>query len=126
MPTGTGFLVVFIGAGIGGGLRHAVNLGAMRLGLTFPAGTLAINVIGSLVMGLIAEYFAFRSYLPPAWRLFLMTGILGGFTTFSAFSLETVLLLEQAEHLKAIINIAVSVLLCLAATLVGLYAGRQL
>lgn len=124
MPTGTGFLVVFIGAGIGGGLRHAVNLGAMRLGLTFPAGTLAINVIGSLVMGLIAEYFAFRSYLPPAWRLFLMTGILGGFTTFSAFSLDVAVLWERGAHLGAFGYAAASVAGSILALFVGLWLAR--
>jgi len=82
------FLVVFLGAGIGGGLRHAVNLAAARLGLTFPVGTLTVNMLGSLVMGLIAEYLALRSHLPQGWRLFLTTGILGGFTTFFAFSLD--------------------------------------
>lgn len=126
MPTGTGFLVVFIGAGIGGGLRHAVNLGAMRLGLTFPAGTLAINVIGSLVMGLIAEYFAFRSYLPPAWRLFLMTGILGGFTTFSAFSLDAAALYERGETAAAAAYVLGSVVLSISALFLGLAIVRGL
>lgn len=126
MPTGTGFLVVFIGAGIGGGLRHAVNLGAMRLGLTFPAGTLAINVIGSLVMGLIAEYFAFRSYLPPAWRLFLMTGILGGFTTFSAFSAESLGLIQRGDWGLALLHSAAHLLGALACTALGYAVARSL
>lgn len=83
-----GILIVFLGAGIGGAMRHGVNLAVLRLGWTaFPAGTLVINVLGSFLMGVLAEYFALRVHLPQQWRLFLTTGILGGFTTFSTFSM---------------------------------------
>lgn len=85
------YLIVFIGAGIGGAMRHGVNqLAAHLLGLAFPYGTLTINITGSVVMGILAEYFAFRGELPLEVRLFLTTGILGGFTTFSTFSLDAV------------------------------------
>ena len=81
-----GYLIVFLGGGLGAALRHGVNLAAARFfGAGFPYGTLVINVLGSLAMGLIAEYFALKVGMPQRWRLFLTTGVLGGFTTFSAF-----------------------------------------
>lgn len=115
------YLIVFLGAGIGGALRHGVNVAALRLlgGGGFPWGTLAINVAGSFAMGLVAEYFALKSGLPQHWRLFLTTGILGGFTTFSAFSLETALLYERGEVLAAGLYMLGSAVLAVA----GLFAG---
>jgi fluoride exporter len=90
------YLIVFIGAGIGGALRHGVNVGAVRLfGFGFPFGTFIVNVVGSFVMGLFAGYFAYRAGIPQHVRLFLTTGILGGFTTFSSFSLDAALLIER-------------------------------
>ena len=94
------YLLVFLGAGFGGCLRHTVNLLAARLlGTSFPWGTFLINISGSLVMGLIAGFLAFRA--GEAWtqhvRLFMLTGILGGYTTFSAFSLDAALLFERGE-----------------------------
>jgi CrcB protein len=90
------YLIVFLGAGIGGALRHGVNVGATRyFGLGFPYGTLIVNIAGSFIMGLFAGYFAFRPGVPQHLRLFLTTGILGGFTTFSSFSLDTALLIER-------------------------------
>jgi CrcB protein len=93
------YLIVFIGAGIGGALRHGVNAGSARLwGYGFPFGTLIVNVAGSFLMGLLAGYFAFRPGIGQHARLFLTTGILGGFTTFSAFSLDTVLMVERHAY----------------------------
>ena len=93
------YLIVFLGAGIGGALRHGVNVGSARLwGFGFPYGTLIVNVVGSFLMGLFAGYFAFRPGISQHMRLFLTTGILGGFTTFSAFSLDTVLLVERHAY----------------------------
>jgi len=90
------YLIVFLGAGIGGALRHGVNVGAARLlGYGFPFGTLIVNVVGSFMMGAFAGYFAFRPGIPQHMRLFLTTGILGGFTTFSSFSLDAALLIER-------------------------------
>ena len=90
------YLIVFLGAGIGGALRHGVNVGASRLyGFGFPYGTLIVNIVGSFAMGLLAGYFAYRPGIDQHMRLFLTTGILGGFTTFSAFSLDTALLIER-------------------------------
>ncbi len=95
-----GFLIVFLGGGLGAALRHGVNLlSARMLGTAFPYATAFENVSGSLIMGLIAGYFAFRSGGGHQhWQLFLTTGILGGYTTFSAFSLDTVLLYERGAH----------------------------
>jgi CrcB protein len=81
-----GYLIVFFGAGIGGALRHGVNLAAVRLfGFGFPFGTIIVNIFGSFLIGLFAGYFAFRTGYSQHVRLFLTTGLLGGFTTFSAF-----------------------------------------
>lgn len=124
-----GYLLVFLGAGIGGALRHAVNTGCFRLfGSGFPWGTLAVNVIGSFTMGAVAAWLAFRA--GEGWsqplRLFLTTGILGGFTTFSAFSLDAVLLWERGEAGLALGYMAVSVLLSIAGLVVGLALVRTM
>ena len=96
------YLIVFIGAGIGGALRHGVNVGAARLfGYGFPFGTLIVNIVGSFAMGALAGYFAFRPGMGQHWRLFLTTGMLGGFTTFSAFSLDAALLIERHSYALA-------------------------
>jgi CrcB protein len=93
------YFIVFLGAGVGGALRHGVNVGAARLfGYGFPFGTLVVNVMGSFLMGLVAGYFAFRPGMGQHVRLFLTTGVLGGFTTFSAFSLDTALLVERHSY----------------------------
>ncbi len=119
------YLIVFLGAGLGGALRHGVNLAALRLvGAGFPWGTLAINVAGSFVMGLVAEYFALKSGLSAQMRLFLTTGVLGGFTTFSAFSLEVALLYERGELLAAGLYVLGSVVLAVAGLFAGLYVIR--
>jgi len=120
---------VFFGAGLGGVLRHYVNLACGRLfGGQFPFGVMIINVSGSLVMGLLAGYFAFRAGegWPKDARLFLMTGVLGGYTTFSAFSLDAVLLAERGDFAGAAIYVTASVGLSLAALLLGLFVARAL
>lgn len=105
-----GFLIVFLGGGLGAAARHGVNMIVAGLvGTSFPFGTLAINVMGSFTMGAIVGYFAFRGEASQHWRLFLTTGILGGFTTFSTFSLETVLLYERGELVSAAIYVITSV-----------------
>lgn len=121
-------LLVFFGAGLGGTLRHGVNLAALRLGAgAFPYGTLFINVAGSFAMGLLAGWFAARGeFASQPIRLFLMTGVLGGFTTFSAFSLETVLLWERGEGASAAAYVAASVCLSLAGLVAGLAVVRSL
>ena len=119
------YIVVFLGAGIGGALRHGVNSAALRLGLVaFPVATLFINVVGSLAMGLIAGWFAMRGQAPQSWRLFLTTGVLGGFTTFSSFSLELAMLINRGQGGYAFIYAAVSLLAGLSALYIGLIAMR--
>ncbi|MDX3928755.1 MAG: fluoride efflux transporter CrcB [Shinella sp.] len=119
------YLIVFLGAGIGGAGRHGVNLLAARLfGAGFPVGTLAVNVAGCFVMGVLAGLFAFRTGLPQEARLFLTTGVLGGFTTFSAFSLDAALLWERGEAGLAAVYVVASVLLSLAGVAAGLALSR--
>jgi CrcB protein len=119
------YLLVFLGAGIGGALRHGVNVGCARVcGTAFPWGTLTVNVLGSFIMGALAGWLAFKA--GEGWsqplRLFLTTGILGGFTTFSAFSLDAVLIWERGQNGLAATYVAASVLL----SIVGLVAGLGL
>jgi CrcB protein len=117
------YLLVFIGGGLGASLRHAVNMVFTRaLGTAFPHHTFFINVTGSTIMGLIAGYLAFKGEVSQHWRLFLMTGILGGYTTFSAFSLDTALLYERGEVALAVFYVVGSVALSIA----GLFAGLAL
>lgn len=125
----TSTLLVFLGAGIGGALRHGVNLASVKLTWTsFPYGTMVINVLGSGLMGLIAGWLALRAGEAGTQnlRLFLTTGILGGFTTFSAFSLDAVLLWERGETGLAAFYVLGSVVLSLAALVGGLAIVRGL
>lgn len=121
------FLIVFLGAGLGGALRHAVNQAALSLGVgNFPVATLFINVTGSFIMGLAAEYWALKSGLSQPMRLFLTTGVLGGYTTFSTFSLDTALLWERGQPLSAAGYALASVLLGVAALFLALFIVRTL
>jgi CrcB protein len=120
-----GFVIVFIGGGFGSALRHGVNITAAHfVGRSFPYGTMFINVTGSLVMGLVAEYFALKTSLPQTWLLFLTTGILGGYTTFSTFSLETALLYERGEIWAAGLYVLGSVVLAIIGLFVGIAIVR--
>jgi fluoride exporter len=120
-----GYLVVFIGAGVGGAVRHGVNIWSARLlGTHFPSGTLIINVAGSLAMGLVAGWFALKGGATGHLRLFLATGILGGFTTFSAFSLDAILLWERHEHLMAALYVGGSIAIAIAGLMLGLWIMR--
>lgn len=118
-----GFLIVFLGAGLGGMARHGVGLAALRFGTAFPYGTMSINILGSVLMGVLAGWYAMRGG-SQSLRLFLATGVLGGFTTFSSYSLEGVLLLERGEVGAALIYILGSVVLGLAGLLMGLMLMR--
>ena len=118
-----GYLIVFLGGGVGAAVRHGINIAAARgLGTAFPYGTLLINITGSFIMGLVAAYFAFKGDASQSWRLFLTTGILGGYTTFSAFSLDVALLYERGEVGLAALYVVASVALSIA----GLFAGLAL
>jgi CrcB protein len=114
------YAIVFLGGGVGAAMRHGINVAAMRaLGPNFPYSTFFINVTGSTIMGLIAAYFAFKGDASQHWRLFLTTGVLGGYTTFSAFSLDAALLYERNEFVLAGAYVIGSVVLSIA----GLFAG---
>jgi CrcB protein len=108
-------------------LRHTANLAAIRLvGPDLPAGTLLVNVLGSFALGALAGYFAMRGHGTQALHLFLATGILGGFTTFSAFSLETALLWERGRILAGAGYVMTSLVISVAAVFAGLaLAGRM-
>lgn len=123
------YLLVFLGAGIGGALRHGVNVGCARYcGTAFPYGTLTVNIVGSFMMGVLAGWLAFK--VDEGWsqplRLFLTTGILGGFTTFSAFSLDAVMMWERGQAGGAIGYVAASVVLSIAGLAAGLALVRAL
>jgi CrcB protein len=119
------YLIVFLGAGIGGALRHGVNVAAVRVfGYGFPFGTFIVNILGSFAMGLLAGYFAFRPGIGQHMRLFLTTGLLGGFTTFSAFSLDTALLVERHSYGMAAGYIVGSVAASVSALFFGLALFR--
>ena len=121
------YLLVFFGGGLGATLRHAVNMLCARLwGTGFPYGTFVINITGSTVMGLIAGYLAFKGDAAQPWRLFLMTGILGGYTTFSAFSLDSMLLYERGEIGLAAFYVIGSVAIAIAGLIGGLTLMRHL
>jgi CrcB protein len=120
--------LVFLGGGIGAALRHGVNIASAQLfGAAFPWGTLIVNVVGSLLIGALMGWFAFRNGgTAQHVRLFLATGVLGGFTTFSAFSYDYALLFERGEFAAGAGYVAASVALSLAAVFLGLYAARSL
>jgi CrcB protein len=118
-------LIVFLGSGLGGVARHLLNSFLIGVaGSGFPWGILTINITGSTALGLVAGWFAFRGEAPADLRLFLTTGILGGYTTFSAFSLDSALLYERGQPGMAATYVAASVLLSILGLFAGLWAMR--
>jgi CrcB protein len=121
------FLIVFLGGGIGSMLRHAVNQASSAvIGVNFPYSIMIINITGSLAMGLIAGWFAFHGRGGQLLPLFLTTGILGGFTTFSAFSLDAALLWERGQIVSAGLYVVGSVGAAIACVFAGLAIMRTL
>ena len=119
-------LAVAAGGALGALLRLWVAQGVHGLaGRGFPFGTLVVNVSGSLAMGAVYVVFFERYDIPPEWRAALVVGFLGAFTTFSTFSMDTLLLIEQGAHARAGMNVVLSVLLCLAGCWLGMAAARQ-
>lgn len=119
-------LSVFIGAGLGACLRWWLSLRLNPLFPTIPLGTLASNLIGGYVIGVAVAFFAIKSELPPEARLFVITGFLGGLTTFSTFSSEVVALLAQAQFGWAVAVMGAHLLGSLGATSIGLLTTRWL
>ena len=116
---------VCLGSALGGGARYLISLGALRwLGPSFPYGTLAVNVLGSFLVGLIMQVALTTTWISPGARLFLTTGVMGGLTTYSAFNYETLALGSDGEWLLAATNILVTLAACLVAGLLGLALGR--
>lgn len=121
------YLIVFAGAGLGGALRHGVNGFVSNIyGDKFPFGIIAINISGSLLLGLLAGWFAFKGDEPAGWRLFLTTGLCGGYTTFSTFSQDTILLIDRGQTGTAALYVFLSVALSLLAFFAGLWLTRQM
>jgi CrcB protein len=121
------YLAVFVGAGLGGMLRQAVNRAALvYLGPSFPYGTLIVNVAGGLLMGVVAELFLVKGGGSQELRLFLTTGFLGGFTTFSAFSLDAAMLWERSDYGALGAYVIGSVVMSIAALFLGMAAVRSL
>ncbi|HBG97065.1 MAG TPA: fluoride efflux transporter CrcB [Chromatiaceae bacterium] len=120
-------LAIAGGGAVGAVTRFLVSTGVYRLlGREFPWGTLAVNVLGSFVMGLLFMLLLERSLMAAELRAAILVGFLGSFTTFSTFSLETLTLVEQGEALRALLNVGISVLLCLVACWAGIIAARAL
>jgi len=121
--------IAFIAAGgaTGAVLRYWVSTGIYAvLGRGFPYGTLAVNIIGSLLMGLLYVFLFERMDVSIEWRAGLIIGLLGAFTTFSTFSIETLNLIEAGEQIKAGMNILLSVILCVLGCWFGMIFGRQI
>jgi CrcB protein len=126
MNSTLGYVLVFVGGGLGAAARHWVNRAMLALvGPDYPAGTLVVNIMGSMAMGMLAAWFAFRGETTTAGeRLFLTTGVVGGFTTFSAFALDTRVMWERHDVVAALIYVAASVILSILGLVAGLYIVR--
>ena len=121
--------LAFIAAGgaLGAVMRFLSQATVYELvGKTFPYGTLFVNVTGSFLMGLLSIFLVEKFNLGAEWHLAILVGVLGSFTTFSTFSIETLVLFEQGDMLKAMTNILLSVVLCVAAVWMGAFLAKQL
>ena len=119
-------LLVMLGGAIGAGARHLVGRVVLAwLGPTFPFATMGINIAGGLLMGVLAGSLLRVGVAGEAWRLFLGVGMLGGFTTFSSFALDTVAMAQRGEVAAAAVYVALSVIGSIGALLLGLTVARQ-
>jgi fluoride exporter len=122
------YVWIFLGGGIGAAARHGVNRAALLLaGADYPAGTLFVNIAGSLMMGVLAGWFTYRGEsAPEPLRLFLTTGVVGGFTTFSAFALDAAVMWQRHDSGQALAYVGLSVIGAIVALFAGLAAMRAL
>ena len=119
------FLFVCLGGALGSGARYLVSLWALRvLPPGFAWGTLMVNVLGSLALGFVVQYALDAETLAPSWRLFVTTGVLGGFTTYSTFNQETIALAQTGHFGLAAVNVVATLTACLAAGFAGVALGR--
>jgi len=126
LPLWRQLLIVGLGGFVGSSARYLLSGWVYRMGEGFPYGTLVVNVAGCLAIGLLAGMAETRSVLDPQMRLFLLIGLLGGFTTFSTFAYETLALANDAEMLKAFLNTTLQVGLGLGAAWLGLVGARAM
>jgi len=120
-------LAIAGGGALGAVLRYWMSTAVYAMaGRDFPYGTLAVNVLGSLVMGFLYIWLLERTLEGAGMRAFLLIGLLGAFTTFSTFSIETLMLMEGGHYVRALANTLVSVVLCVAAAGTGVILARQL
>lgn len=120
-------LLVLAGGALGSGARYLIALWmAARFGAVFPWGTLTVNVLGSFLIGLIATFADEHGALSANLRVLLIVGLLGGFTTFSSFSIETLRLIESDTPIRAAVYVAGSLVLTLGAAMIGVAVGRAL
>jgi CrcB protein len=116
---------VVAGAGIGGGLRYILSFWiAERWGASFPWATFLVNISGAFLLGVVVALSVERSLIPPAWRLFLGVGILGGYTTFSTLSYESIALMQRGLVMQGALNMFGSAVAGLAAVVAGILVGR--
>ena len=121
------FLWICFGGAVGTGARYLLSGWALAvLGASFPYGTLAVNVLGSFLLGLIMQIGIATPLLSPTLRLTLTTGVMGGFTTYSTFNYETIRYVQDGSWQLAFTNVAVTLVGCLATGIAGLAAGRWL
>ena len=118
---------IALGGAVGAVARHFLSARIMNLlGSGFPYGTLVVNVLGSFIMGLLIMALATRLNISQEWRGFIVVGVLGGFTTFSTFSLETALLIERGTLMQVALYVGSSVIVSIGALFVGLWLGRMM
>jgi len=121
------FLLICLGGAFGTGARYGVQILAVRwMGSSFPYGTLAVNVLGSILIGLVNEVAFTTSLIPTTVRVMLTIGVMGGFTTYSSFSFETLELAKDGAWLGAGVNVLLNTALCLAGCGLGIALGRLL